>query len=680
MPSVLGIDIGGTFTDFFLIEDDRLRVYKRASTSDDPARGVLDGLAEMDVRPEQVVHGSTVATNAIIERKGARTALISSRGFRDVLVIGRQNRPRLYDLEPERPPPLIPDALRLEADEGLDHEGRVLQPLDPAQAEQLLDSLQGQGVESLAVCFLFSFLNPGHERLVAEAARRRGLPVSPSHEVLPEHREYERTSTTVANAYIGPIIARYLSRLQDGLQRRGVGQLRVMASNGGSISPAAAGRLAVRTAVSGPAAGRLAVRTAVSGPAAGVAGAFALAGRAGFDRIITIDMGGTSTDVSLCPGRILERDETQVGDLPIRGATVDVLSVGAGGGSIARLDAGGALRVGPESAGADPGPACYGHGDEPTVTDAQVALGRIAPEHFLGGRMAIRSELSLQALEPLAGPFAHDPRLAADAVLRVANTNMERALRVVSVERGHDPHLFTLVAFGGAGPLHACDLAQSLRIPRVLVPPHPGVLSALGMAIAPVAKELSAAAGLAIGPEAASEGSDQGALHPLFDDLRRRGEEELRDEGFATAPLVSQRYLEMRYVGQSYELSVPVDSLSPAHFLSRFHTAHHERYGHSDSSRPVEVVSVRLKLILPAQALPLTSPPAAAGDPLLGQREVWFDGPQRTAVYDRTRLQPGFRLKGPAVVVQMDATTAVPPGWQGTVDQWGNLVLERSQA
>ncbi|MEE9285175.1 MAG: hydantoinase/oxoprolinase family protein, partial [Dehalococcoidia bacterium] len=445
MPSVLGIDIGGTFTDFFLIEDGRLRVYKRASTSDDPARGVLDGLAEMDVRPEQVVHGSTVATNAIIERKGARTALISSRGFRDVLVIGRQNRPRLYDLEPERPPPLIPDALRLEADERLDHEGRVLQPLDPAQAEQLLDSLQGQGVESLAVCFLFSFLNPGHERLVAEAARRRGLPVSPSHEVLPEHREYERTSTTVANAYVGPIMARYLSRLQDGLQRRGIGQLRVMASNGGSISPAAAGRLAVRTVV--------------SGPAAGVAGAFALAGRAGFDRIITIDMGGTSTDVSLCPGRILERDETQVGDLPIRGATVDVLSVGAGGGSIARLDTGGALRVGPESAGADPGPACYGRGDEPTVTDAQVALGRIAPEHFLGGRMAIRSELSLRAMEPLAGPFANDPRLAADAVLRVANTNMERALCFVSVERGHDPHLFTLVAFGGAGPLHACDLA-----------------------------------------------------------------------------------------------------------------------------------------------------------------------------------------------------------------------------
>ncbi len=673
MPSVLGIDIGGTFTDFFLIEDGRLRVYKRASTSDDPARGVLDGLAEMDVRPEQVVHGSTVATNAIIERKGARTALISSRGFRDVLVIGRQNRPRLYDLEPERPPPLIPDALRLEADERLDHEGRVLQPLDPAQAEQLLDSLQGQGVESLAVCFLFSFLNPGHERLVAEAARRRGLPVSPSHEVLPEHREYERTSTTVANAYVGPIMARYLSRLQDGLQRRGIGQLRVMASNGGSISPAAAGRLAVRTVV--------------SGPAAGVAGAFALAGRAGFDRIITIDMGGTSTDVSLCPGRILERDETQVGDLPIRGATVDVLSVGAGGGSIARLDTGGALRVGPESAGADPGPACYGRGDEPTVTDAQVALGRIAPEHFLGGRMAIRSELSLRALEPLAGPFANDPHLAADAVLRVANTNMERALRVVSVERGHDPHLFTLVAFGGAGPLHACDLAQSLRIPRVLVPPHPGVLSALGMATAPVAKELSATVLLAIGPEAASEGSDHGALHPLFDDLRRRGEEELRDEGFATAPLVSQRYLEMRYRGQSYELSVPVDSLSPTHFLSRFHAAHHERYGHSDPSRPVEVVSVRLKLILSSTTDPLVLSlskhdltAAAAGDPLLGHREVWFDGPQRTAVYDRARLQPGFRLKGPTVVVQMDATTAVRPGWQGTVDQWGNLVLEWSQA
>ena len=616
---------------------------------------------EMGVVPGQVVHGSTVATNAIIERKGARTALITSRGFRDVLVIGRQTRPRLYDLEPRRSPPLVPDELRLEAEERLDHRGEVLQPLDDGQVEGLLDRLEGEGVESLAVCFLFSFLNPQHERLVAEAARRRGLFVSPSHEVLPEHREYERTSTTVANAYIAPVMARYFSRLQQGLQQRGVERLRIMASNGGSISPQAAGRLPVRTVV--------------SGPAGGVAGAFALAHRAGFDRIITLDMGGTSTDVSLCPGRILERDETQVGDLPIRGATVDVLSVGAGGGSIARLDAGWALRVGPESAGADPGPACYGRGDQPTVTDAQVVLGRITPEHFLGGRMAIRPELSLRAVQRLAQSFGGGPRRAADAVLRVANTNMERALRVVSVERGHDPRLFTLVAFGGAGPLHACDLARALRIPRILVPPYPGVLSALGMAAAPVVKDLSAAAMLIVSPEAADADADHPRLVGLFRDLRRRGERELRDEGFADV-LTEQRFLEMRYLGQSYELAVPVEALAPAHLIPRFHAAHRERYGHSDPARPVEVVNVRLKLVLPAGELPPLPPLAVEGDPFLGWREVWFDGPRQTAVYDRARLRPGFRLQGPAVVVQMDATTAVPPGWRGEVDDFDNLILE----
>ena len=302
-----------------------------------------------------------------------------------MLVIGRQTRPKLYDLSPHREPPLVPDDLRFEATERLDFRGEVLTPLDPAEIERLLDQVQAAGVESLAVCFLFSFVNPDHERIVAEAARRRGIPVSASYEVLPEHREYERTSTTVANAYVSPVMSRYLSRLEDGLREHGVARLRVMSSNGGSISPQAAGRLAVRTAV--------------SGPAGGVAGAFELARRAGYDHIITFDMGGTSTDVGLCPGRILERDETYVGELPIRGPTVDVLSVGAGGGSIARIDHGGALRVGPESAGAHPGPACYGTGAEPTVTDAQVALGRITAEHFLGGRMALQPDLSLKALE-----------------------------------------------------------------------------------------------------------------------------------------------------------------------------------------------------------------------------------------------------------------------------------------
>jgi N-methylhydantoinase A len=690
MP-ILGVDTGGTFTDFYLIADDRaVAVYKRPSTPDDPARAILEGLAEIardpasdlrsptsDLRPFDLTHGSTVATNAIIERKGARTALITTRGFRDVLAIGRQTRPRLYDLSPRREPPLVPDELRFEANERLDHRGEVLQPLDASQIEALLDQIEAASVESLAVCFLFSFLNPQHERLVAEAARKRGIPTSASHEVLPEHREYERTTTTVANGYVSPVMKRYLSRLAKDARKHGVLRLRVMSSNGGSMSPQAAGRLAVRTAL--------------SGPASGVAGAFALASAAGFDRIITLDMGGTSTDVALCPGRILERDETLVGGLPVRGPTVDVLSVGAGGGSIARIDEGGALQVGPESAGADPGPACYGRGTEPTVTDAHVVLGRIAPEQFLGGRMTIQPDLSLAALKLLVagtsnvaqGPspehaFAGDPHRAAAALLRVANANMEGALRKVSVERGHDPRDFTLVAFGGAGPLHACDLASAPRIPRILIPPHPGVLSALGLATAPVVKDLSAAVMLTI------EGAGVGAqgLVPLRrqrDDLKRRGRRELKSEGFSLEYLILQTFLEMRYAGQSYELSVPVQSLAPADFLPRFHAAHHERYGHSDAARAVEIVSLRVKLVLPGVGTSHRRGEVRKGrrPTPSTKRDVWFEGkPAHSAVYERAQLAPGHSFRGPALVVQMDSTTAVPPGWRAEVDAAGNLLLQ----
>jgi len=705
MP-VLGVDTGGTFTDFYLIGDDgAVAVYKRPSTPDDPARAILEGLAELTregARPgsspafggevgADLVHGSTVATNAIIERNGARTALITTRGFRDVLAIGRQTRPKLYDLSPRREPPLVPDDLRLEANERLDHRGEVLQPIDPPEIETLLDYIQQNEVESLAVCFLFSFLNPGHERLVAEAARKRGIPASASYEVLPEHREYERTSTTVVNAYVAPVMERYLSRLAKGARKHRVKRLRIMSSNGGSVSPAAAGRLAVRTAL--------------SGPAGGVAGAYALAQRAGYERIITLDMGGTSTDVALCPGRILERDETLVGGLPIRGPTVDVISVGAGGGSIARLDEGGALRVGPESAGADPGPACYGRGEQPTVTDAHVVLGRIAPENFLGGRMTIDAELSLAAMMRITAPFGGDAHRAASPLIRVANANMERALRVVSVERGHDPRDFTLVAFGGAGPLHACDLAASLRIPRVLIPPHPGVLSALGMATAPIVKGLSAAVMVTVEAH-----HDVGASHPrkekktslsrdmskreevppmvddsplrilarIRDELEERGRRELEGEGFSLDGLATHAFLEVRYAGQSYEFSVPADSLDPNTFLPAFHAAHHERYGHSDATRPVEVVTMRVKLVLPAAEIGnLKTERGRSQAKATEKRPVWFDGKELlVAIHERGGLMPGVRFDGPAVVVQMDSTTAVPPGWRGEMDAMGNLLLE----
>jgi N-methylhydantoinase A len=445
-----------------------------------------------------------------------------------------------------------------------------------------------------------------------------------------------------------------------------------MSSNGGSMGAEAAGRLAVRTAV--------------SGPAGGVAGAFALSRQADYDRIITLDMGGTSTDVSLCPGRILEKDETSVGGLPIRGATVDVLSVGAGGGSIARLDAGGALRVGPESAGADPGPACYGRGDSATVTDAQVVLGRVTPEHFLGGQMRIDAARSLKALRQVAAPFDGDTHRAAEAVLRVANANMEAALRVVSVERGHDPRDFTLVAFGGAGPLHACDLAASLRIARVLVPEYPGVLSALGMAHAPVVKELTASVLQRFDPS----GTDRAGLRRLRkarDELDRRARAELQAEGFDLRGCKSQTILDMRYAGQSYELPIPVrGELDSASFVRVFHRAHRDRYSHGDTSRPVEVVNVRVKLVLP--------PPTSVGEPsgrhstkasmrrapaATERRKVCFsEGHLRaldTPFYDRGSVSPGHTMRGPAVVTQMDCTTVIPPGWHARVDAFRNLLI-----
>jgi N-methylhydantoinase A len=488
--------------------------------------------------------------------------------------------------------------------------------------------------------------------------------------VLPEHREYERTSTTVANAYVSPVMTRYLSRLERGLEGHDVARVRVMSSNGGSISAESAGRLAVQTAV--------------SGPAGGVAGAFALAARAGYERILTLDMGGTSTDVSLCPGRILERDETSVGGLPIRGATVDVLSVGAGGGSIARVDAGGALRVGPESAGAEPGPACYGRGESPTVTDAQVALGRITPEYFLGGRMVIRPELSLKALGSIADAFGGDARRAAAAVLKVANANMEAALRVVSVERGHDPREFTLVAFGGAGPLHACELAGALRVPRVIVPPHPGVLSALGMATAPIVKEL--AASVMVRLEGSASGCHIERLRRVRDELEARGRSELKSEKFALRRLRVETILDMRYAGQSFELPVTGRSLRPERFLKAFHRAHQERYGHSDTTRVVEVVNMRVKLILPAGG-PTVSPLAGDKERLrkytpkpVERREVWFGdgstGPVSTPFFERSALAPGAWLQGPAVVTQMDCTTVLPPGWSAQVDGFRNIVMQ----
>ena len=665
--AVVGVDVGGTFTDFVLLEAGDVRTFKALSTPADPSSAVLAGLRAMSAPADaDVAHGTTVATNALLERKGARTALLVTEGFEDLLEIGRQTRPALYDLLVERPTPLVPSELRIGVPERVDREGMAIVDLSPEAARRLAASVRDRGAEAVAVSLLFSFLNPTHESLLKEAlsAADRGLFLSVSSDLVPEYREYERTSTTVVNAYVGPVVATYLRHLRDAVGRR----LRVMHSGGGSLS--------AEGAAAEP------VRTLLSGPAGGAAGAFHLASRSGHPNVITFDMGGTSTDVSLCPGRLQETGSTRVGGYPVTVPMIDIHTVGAGGGSIARRDAGGALVVGPQSAGAEPGPACYGRGDVPTVTDANLLLGRMDPARFLGGRMALDADRAHAALDRLGRALGLDPTATAEGVLRVANATMERALRTISLERGFDPRRFTLVAFGGAGPMHACALAQALGMPRVLVPPYSGVLSALGVAMADVTKDYSRALLL---PE---ERVTEDALRTAFAHMESQAIEDMAEEGFPGSPgarVSLSRRLDMRYRGQSYELAVDCPRLGEGvgrAAARRFHRAHRQRFGYSDASHPTEVVTLRLKAVGATEKPAFPTLPLATDDPrdaLVDERPAIFEGRSwPTACYDRDRLRHGHRLRGPALVFQMDATTVVPPGWQAWVDAHGNLAMEAS--
>ncbi len=469
----LGVDTGGTFTDFVWQDaNGRLQIHKQLSTPHDPSEAILSGIEAHKIdETADLVHGSTVATNALLERRGARTALITTKGFADVLAIGRQNRPDIYALVPTKPEPLVPQPYRFEVDERITAQGEVLVPLNLATLTLILDQIEAENIESVAVCLLFSFLYPQHEQQIKAVVHARfpELPLSLSSEILPEYREYERTATTVINAYVTPLMNRYLTRLATNVHPR---RVTVMQSNGGVISAKTAGEEAARTAL--------------SGPAGGVVGARFVASQAGFDNIITFDMGGTSTDVALCPGRLPTTSAGTIADMPLRLPIIDIHTVGAGGGSLAFVDAGGALHVGPKSAGADPGPACYGNGGTgATVTDANLLLGRLDADRFLGGKMRLDETAVSHTLTTLADQMGvADAETAAWGLIQVANANMERAVRRISIERGYDPRRFTLVPFGGAGSLHACELAQNLQIPRVLIPSVPGVLSALGMLVA----------------------------------------------------------------------------------------------------------------------------------------------------------------------------------------------------
>ena len=696
-PLTLGVDTGGTFTDFVWLDaNGRLQIHKQLSTPHDPSQAILSGVEQWDI-PETavVVHGSTVATNALLERKGARTALITTQGFADVLAIGRQHRPDIYALVPQKPNPLVPRQWRFQVNERVTAQGDILTPLDPTSLQPILDQIAADNIESIAICLLFSFLRPEHEQLIKQEIRDwrleidqspiSNLHISLSSDILPEYREFERTATTVINAYVAPLMSRYLERLVAGLQPR---HLTVMQSNGGVINS--------ETAAS------QAARTALSGPAGGVVGAQYVSQLAGYDHIITFDMGGTSTDVALCPGKLPTTAVGQIADLPLRLPIIDIHTVGAGGGSLAHIDAGGALHVGPQSAGADPGPACYGraageqgsreaggHLNYPitqlpitsaTTTDANLILGRLDADHFLGGTMKLDVTAAHDALSELAEKMeSSSAETAAWGVIQVANANMNRAIRRISVERGFDPRRFSLVPFGGAGPLHACEMAADLQIPRVLIPAIPGVLSALGMLVAAPTKDYSRTVMAGSGAWQVASGK---WLAEQFAPLEERALAEMAAEGHAPDTLELRYSLDMRYVGQSHELTIPLRSpLSalPSPLPTLLHEAHEARYGYQQPQAEVEIVTMRLTAVAPITPpqLPQHSPATTdANIALIGEKTVWFNQqPMSTQLYDRTKLQHGHRFTGPAIVFQYDTTTVIPPEWETAVDSFGNLIL-----
>ncbi|HTV57059.1 MAG TPA: hydantoinase/oxoprolinase family protein [Terriglobia bacterium] len=651
----IGIDTGGTFTDCVYTERDRLRVLKVLSTPRDPAEAVLTALNS--IRPRvgaEIRHGTTVGTNTLLERTGARVAFVTTAGFEDTIAIGRQARPSLYNWFVTVAPPLVPDELRFGVKERTLADGTVL--IAPARPElhRLTRALHRARVESIALSFLFSFANPANEQAVESALSALDVPVSPSHRILPEFREYERAATLAVNAYLAPKMGGYLACLESSVRSVCPGaRLQVMQSSGGAISAAFAAREPVRTVL--------------SGPAGGLVGACEMARRAGYSRILSFDMGGTSTDVALAEvnaGQTLSAsNELQLAGLPVAVPMLNIHTVGAGGGSVAHFDAGGALQVGPESAASDPGPICYGRGNHPTVTDANLLLGRLQPSSFLGGRMALNEARAREHFEETKGSL-DTVEAFAEGIVRVAEATMEKALRVISVGRGYDPREFTLVTFGGAGPLHACALARSLRIPRVLVPRMPGALSAIGVMLADVVRDYSRTVMLA---PASKE------LESHFLSLEKLGRREMKAEGFKAAAV---RTLDMRYVGQGYELNVDWS----ADFVGEFHRAHERRYGYSDRLRPVEVVNVRARMVATGKPIPFLRKRLRRGDgrqAIIAERRIFYQGRfLRSLVYDRALLRAGDEFAGPAIVVEYSATAFLPPRCALQVDAWENMLIK----
>jgi N-methylhydantoinase A len=689
----IAIDTGGTFTDCVWVDNSgRLRLLKVFSTPADPSQAIADGLARIlaESNPDAagstrksgrsspsgtaqglvLLHGTTVGTNTLLQRKGAKIALVTTGGFEDAIEIGRQHRPKLYDFFFERVEPLVARHMRFGVEERIDSDGNILEPLAPEKLADLLKLLQAQSPEGVAICLLFSFANPAHEAMIADALKQLAVPLSVSHQILPEFREYERTSTVVVNAYLQPVMEQYLRNLErraveslDAHSRSNRARIFVMQSSGGITSLDSAAREPVRTVL--------------SGPAGGIVGAASMAQRSKLDRVITFDMGGTSTDVALVDREIRTASQSEVAGFPVGVPMLDIHTVGAGGGSLARFDAGGALRVGPESAGADPGPICYGRGTQPTVTDANLLLGRLPASRFLGGEFTLDLDrtrrVTVEWLKQQGVSMTLD-ELAA-GIVRVVNANMEKAIRVVSIERGYDPREFALVAFGGAGGMHACELASALSIPTVIVPALPGALSAFGILVSDVVKDFSRTVLWRVSDRLPST-----QLNREFRRLEDRAKHDFRSEAWQ-GRVGHARTVDVRYRGQGYELNIP---LSPR-LLTDFHAEHKRRYGYAHSGREVELVTLRLRssmtspqarLISGTKTTPTRTSPSKSEHRALvhfGHRK------HKTSIYIREGLSIGRRYKGPAIVTEYSATTVVPPGAVFRLDRSANLLIDVRQ-
>jgi N-methylhydantoinase A len=726
-PLRVAIDTGGTFTDCVWTDTTgRLRMLKVFSTPADPSQAILEALRKINHEGELIIlHGTTVGTNTLLERKGARTALVTTGGFEDAIEIGRQARPKLYDFFFDRIEPLVPKDLRFGIEERTASKGTILTSPTAEDLKSLTTQVAAKQPQSIAISLLFSFANPRNELAVAEALKPLRVPLSISHQILPEFREYERTSTVVINAYLQPVMQRYLENLEaraidlsteaaPSTNRVGAGDSPVRSGTAHSgtarfwvaqrfsaaksspklkralapevpqrprifVMQSSGGITALASAVREP------VRTVLSGPAGGVVGAAATARASGFPRIIAFDMGGTSTDVSLVEGKPTTANDAQVAGLPVSVPMLDIHTVGAGGGSLARFDAGGVLRVGPESAGADPGPICYGRGTQPTVTDANLLLGRLQPTRFLGGDFTLDSDrtrrITQEWLKQQGSPLTLEKFAA--GVIRVVNATMEKAIRVVSIERGRDPRDFALVAFGGAGGLHACALAEALSIPHVIVPALPGALSALGILVSDVVKDYSHTVLWRVAGKLPTA-----QLHREFSTLQKQAAKDFHQEAWQ-GRVHYERSVDIRYRGQGYELNLPFTKT----LLADFQQEHHRRYGYAHPTRELELVTLRLRASVKSPPLRVTTAHvgkvahvgtavpgcpgrAKPGRPSPPKAPVLFYGKKlQTKIYSREALQPGKTYSGPAIITEYSATTVIPPSKHFHLDPAGNLVI-----